>query len=99
MNKYIALDVEGEAMAPSIGAGDRLYIDTTEVPQSNGKDVAVFNIEGDYFVCKYTRFGKQLLLLQDNGPIRVIREEQADIVGKAVEKEENPSAGNTQAIV
>jgi SOS-response transcriptional repressor LexA len=103
MNNYIALEVIGEEMAPTLIEGDLLIIDQSVQPAANGKDLAVFKIDGGYHVCRYTRFGKQFLMLYDNGPIVVCKADDAQLIGKVIdgtflhENKENHSAANTMA--
>ncbi|MGG3988409.1 S24 family peptidase [Bacillus smithii] len=95
------LEVEGNAMEPTILEGDILEVDPLQEPKSNGKDLAVLKVHDKYHVCRFTRFGRQILMLHDNAPIVVVRREHVEIVGKVVGgtfiNKENHSAGNTMA--
>lgn len=95
----ITLEVFGSAMEPVLLEGDEITVDSNLDPRTNGKDLAVVEFNGNYHICKLVKYGRQLLILQDNGPIIPIREEQVTIIGKVVAiNENNHSAANTMAI-
>lgn len=79
-----ALEVTGDAMAPAILEGDELWIDAKQQPRSNGKELAVLKINGINHICRFTRFGHQIIMIHDNAPIAVVRKENVEIVGKVV---------------
>lgn len=62
--------------------GDEVLVSTVEQPQSNGKDLAVFEAAGECFISPFTRFGNQIMLLGER--IQVVREHQVNIIGKVI---------------
>ena len=96
-----ALEVTGSAMEPNILEGDELWVDAKQMPKSNGTDLAVLKIESKYHVCRFTRFGQQIIMSHDNAPIAVVRGENVKVIGKVVGgtsvNKENHSAVNTAA--
>ena len=99
LNNELKLEVTGDAMAPGILEDDVLMVDQKEMPEPNGKDLAVFTISGEQVVCRYTKYGSQYLLLFDNAPISVVSGDRAEILGKVVLIQESHLAGNKMALV
>ncbi|WP_409276416.1 S24 family peptidase (plasmid) [Neobacillus sp. SCS-31] len=103
--KCFALEVVGAAMEPVLREGDLIVVDPEVLPAANAKDLAVFCINGQYSVSRYTRFGGHLILLPDQGRVTVVRPNSVEIIGKVVgflevpDNKENHSAGNTMAFV
>jgi SOS-response transcriptional repressor LexA len=97
------LEVEGDAMAPSILEGDILYIDLRQQPRANNMDIACLKIKEELHVCRYVRYGNQIMLFHENAPVSVVAAEVVKVVGKVIGgsfipvNEENHSAGNTMA--
>lgn len=104
MNNLFVLKVIGDAMAPRIIDGDKVFFNSSIKPLPNGKDVAILEVEERYHICRFTRSGRKILMIQDNAPISVIKEESVKIIGKVVHcsftpiKEENYTAGNDVVI-
>lgn len=94
MKNQILLEVEGDAMAPVVLENDVLAVDQEVTPKPNGKDIAVFSINGERVVCRYTKYGGQYLLMFDNAPISVISDDRVKILGKVVLIKENHLAGD-----
>lgn len=98
MPSLFALEVTGSAMEPTILEGDELWVDAKQMPRSNGTDLAVLKIGEEHHVCRFTRFGSQIIMIHDNAPIAVVRGENVRIVGKVVGgtyTTKNRSAANT----
>lgn len=107
--RVISLEVTGEAMEPTLLEGDVLYIDPDIKPRSNAKDIGLLKIKGNYHVCRFTVYGLYILMIHDNAPLKVVRIEDVEIVGKVMsgsyeiklpkEMTESPSATNTEAFI
>ncbi|MBO1005762.1 S24 family peptidase [Pseudogracilibacillus auburnensis] len=104
LNNSFELEVAGNAMEPVLIEGDEIAVDIKLNPRTNGKDLAVIEVDGNYHICRLARFGRQLLMLHDNGPTVAIGEDRVKIIGKVVGatnysiNENNHSAANTMAI-
>lgn len=110
MSRIIGLEVTGEAMEPILLEGDVIYIDKGTKPRSNADDLAVLKVKGNYHVCRFTVYGSQILMLHDNAPLKVVKIEDVEIVGKVIgssyeteikipkEMIESLSAANTEAL-
>lgn len=96
-NNIFVLEVEGDAMAPNVLEGDLLTVDMADKPKSNGKDLSILIVDGKLHVCRYTRFGKQILMIHDNAPIIAVANDKVEVLGKVIEQKENLSAGHTKA--
>ena len=83
MRKLFALEVTTSDMA-GVLPGDEIIVDSNEMPKGNGKDIAVFKVNEEHFVSRFTRFGNQLIMIPENGTIKVLRAANVEIVGKAV---------------
>lgn len=83
MKKLFALEVS-KSHIQGIIEGDEVIVDSRELPKGNGKDLAVFYMNEGYFISRFTHFGNQILLLSDNGPIRIVHAEKVRKIGKVV---------------
>ncbi|WP_427107950.1 hypothetical protein [Lysinibacillus xylanilyticus] len=84
MTNTIILEVTNDNEFLGLLEGDEVLVSTAEQPQSNGKDLAVFEAAGEHFVSTFTRFGNQIMLLGER--IQVVREHQVKIVGKVIKR-------------
>lgn len=103
MTNLLGLEVQGTAMEPTIFEGDTVWVDPNQMPRSNGKDIAALIVNDEKFICKFTRYGSQYILMFEDAPITVVRIEEVEMLGKVVgygvgtQKKENHSAANTMA--
>lgn len=86
MTNLIMLEVANNNAGLNLLESDEVIVDVTKQPRGNGKELGVFKLDGEHFISKFTRFGKQFLFFQDNGPIRTIHSERVEIVGTVIEK-------------
>jgi SOS-response transcriptional repressor LexA len=99
------LEVDGEAMAPSILDGDVLYIDSRQQPRANNDDLACLKVDGEFHVCRFVRYGKQIMMFHENAPVSVVPSSIVEVIGKVIGgsfmpvNKENHSAGNTAVFV
>lgn len=98
MSNLIAFEVEGNAMAPIIIAGQTIQVDPNEIPAANGKDIGVFIVNDQLHVAKYTRYGSQLILIHESARHAVVSAAYVEILGKVVENKNDHSAGNTMVM-
>lgn len=103
LSNCFALEVVGDAMAPSILEEDILYVDPHQKPKANAQDIAVLQIRENYHVCRFTRYGNQLMLLHENAATLTVRVKDVVVIGKVVggsftpKNEENQLAANELA--
>ncbi|EIM05323.1 peptidase S24/S26A/S26B [Planococcus antarcticus DSM 14505] len=83
MKKLFALEVT-ESNMQGILPGDEITVDGNATPRGNGQDIGVFLIDGQNYISRFTRFGNQIIMLQDNGRIQVVRSVNVDVIGKVV---------------
>lgn len=83
MKKLFSLEVT-ESNMEEILQGDEVIVDGNAVPEGNGRDIGVFLINDEYYISKFTRYGNQVIMLQKNGRICVIRSVNLKVVGKVV---------------
>lgn len=83
MRNLFALEVTESNMA-GILPGDEVYVDGNEMPEGNGQDIGVFLINGEHYISRFTRYGNQIIMLQEQGRIQVIRSVNVDVIGKVV---------------
>jgi SOS-response transcriptional repressor LexA len=97
------LEVTGDGMAPGILEEDVVYVDPSQKPRGNAQDIAVLKINEAYHICRFTRYGNQILMLHDNAPSVTVRAENVEVIGKVVGgsftsiNEENQPAANRLA--
>lgn len=107
-NHSIELEVVGDEMEPKLLEGDIVTVNLNEQPTTNAKDLAVVEVGGNYHICRLAKYGRQLLLLHENGSTIAIWEDKVKIIGKVVDSDDvvpnhpiqknNHSATNTMAI-
>lgn len=83
MKKLFALEVS-ESNMEGVLPGDEVIVDSNVMPRGNGQDIGVFYANDGYFISKFTRFGNQIIMLQENGGIQVIRSVNVEVIGKVV---------------
>lgn len=104
LNKYSQaqiLEVDGDEMAPVLMTNDVILVDPTTKPRPNAKDLSVFRLGYQLHVCRYFKYGGQIVMLYDAGRPRTVRADDVEIVGKVVwgdyENEESQPAANELA--
>lgn len=83
MKKLFALEVT-ESNIGGIIQGDEVIVDSNVMPEGNGKDLGVFFKDDAYFISRFTRFGNQIIMLPEDGPIQVVRSVNVAVIGKVV---------------
>lgn len=83
MRKLFALEVT-ESNIGGIIQGDEVIVDSNVMPEGNGKDLGVFFKDDAYFISRFTRFGNQIIMLPEDGPIQVVRSVNVEVIGKVV---------------
>lgn len=83
MRKLFSLKVEQSNMT-GIHPGEEIVVDGSEMPEGNGQDIGVFLINGEHYLSKFTRYGNQIIMLQENGRIEVVRSVNVEVIGKVV---------------
>lgn len=83
MRNLFSLEVTGDASG-NLLPGDEVIIDANAMPEGNGQDIGAFRMNGEYFISRFTRFGNQIIMLPDDGPIQVVRSVNVDVIGKVV---------------
>ena len=84
MKKLFALEVE-ESTMKGILPGDEVIVDGNEMPEGNGIDIGVFLVKGIRFISRFTRYGNQIIMLREDGPIQVVRSVSVEVIGKVVD--------------
>lgn len=82
MKSEFKLEVINDCIGLGLLEGDEVLVSTVEQPRSNGKDLAVFEVAGECFISPFTRFGSQIMLLDEC--IQIVREHQVKIIGKVI---------------
>lgn len=77
------LEVRNGCKAFGFLEGDEVLVSTNEVPAANGIDLALFELAGERFISRFTRYGSQILLLGDR--IQPVRANQLKIIGKIID--------------
>ena len=83
MRRLFSLEVTASDMT-GVLPGDEVIVDPNVMPEGNGRDIGAFTVNGEYFISKFTRFGNQIIMLPDNGPIKVVRSINVDVIGKVI---------------
>lgn len=63
MESEFKLEVMKDCIGLGLLEGDEVLDSTVEQPQSNGKDLAVFEAAEECFISPFTSFGNQIMLL------------------------------------
>lgn len=83
MKKLFALEVTESNMS-GVLPGDEIIVDGNEMPEGNGKDLGVFLVNGENYISRFTRYGNQIIMLQEGGRIDVVRSANVEVIGKVV---------------
>jgi len=90
--KAITMEVQNDNVVMDLLEGDEVMVDLAREPRGNGKELGLFEVDGEKFVSRFTRFGKQLLFLGEGQPIRPIYADRVRILGTVIEDTEKAPA-------
>lgn len=63
LNNLFTLEISNTNSVLGLLEGDEVIVSAMEKPKGNGKDIAVFEVDGERIVSTFTRFGNQIMLL------------------------------------